>query len=793
MNDTTSISQPTPVDHDPFSGFARKEFAVTKAQAALWDFAHSGLAHASCTQVESASVRLDGRANGAALEAALQLLTQFHEALRGHYSEDGRRFVLEPSLEVPIANHDLSRLPASNRAHVLTEMISVDSITAFDLVRGPLFRCLLVQLRPNSIVVVLTAHLAVCDGWSLDVLIADLARVYSALIGKVPLPVPPQHQFSDFVAFMTSSDGVTREKNSLQYWNKRLSNPPLKPAVSGTNGVAELRANYVERALDPTLLKDLRAVARTHNFSLFTLLLGVVAVQESRARGPEPIIGVPFAGQPLLEMETCVGALASAVPLRVNCDPEVSFSTFCHAISAGVMDARDQAFVTIQDIEKALADSGGSPSPLVRTTLTHVQKFAPDKLVFADLKSDYQLNPRSAESGDLNLVAFESGSALLLRLQGRAHTYTTERLERWLLDVELALAEVRSNPTAALAQLVDAIKRGAPNGKPPAFGSTVPHGRLFAVDDLDELAVAPGGASEAGSARVPFGASGGPKSKDNASQVGEAPIIVTLRAGRTGVTPILCLFGIQLYVDLALAFDPDTPVVGIHVPMLYVPGKTPRPSLADVVARYVQAVRSIQPRGPYRLAGLCYGGVTAFEVARALRAQGEEVVQVAIFDSVLSRGVTVDYKLRASLLAQRGLRDPVRAARLLVNGSKAYGLQVLLRSPIRRPAEFMLARVTASRDEQAIDLQVTGHESEADVAQFEATNPYLDAPIIVFRAINANQRAWRQSASHMGWEGLARIVEAHDIASDHMSIVRPPYAKQVAEAMAQQLSKLTHG
>lgn len=792
MNDTISISQPTPVDHDPFSGFTRQEFAVTKAQAALWDFAHSGLAQASCTQVESASIRLDGQVKREALEAALQLLTQFHEALRGHYSEDGRRFVLEPSLEVPVASQDLSGLPASNRVHALTEMIAVDSVTAFDLVRGPLFRCLLVQLRPESTVVVLTAHLAVCDGWSLDVLIADLARLYSALVGKAPLPVPPQHGFSDFVAYMASTEGATREKQSLEYWKSRLSNPPVK-AVSGANGVSELRAIYVERALDTTLLKELRAVARTHNFSLFTLLLGVVAIQESRARGPEPIIGVPFAGQPLLEMESCVGALASAVPLRVNCEPEVSFSTFCHTISAAVMDARDQAFVTLEEIEKVLGASGVNASPLVRTTLTHVQKFAPDKLVFADLKNDYQLNPRSAESGELNLVAFESGSALLLRLQGRAHTYTKERLERWLLDVELALAEIRSNPTASLAQVVEAIKRGAAGGKHPALGFTLPHGRLFAVEQLDELAAAPTGASGTGATGAFSSPSSLPRAGSKPPSAGEPPIIVTLRAGRAGVTPILCLFGIQLYVDLALACDADTPVIGIHVPMLYVPGKTPRPSLPDVVARYVQAVRSVQPSGPYRLAGLCYGGVTAFEVARALRAQGEEVVQVAIFDSVLSRGVTVDYKLRASLLARRGLQDPVGAARLLVNGGKAYGLQVLLRSPMRRPAELVLARATASRDEQPIDLQVTGYESEADVAQFEATNPYLDAPIIVFRATNADTRAWRQSAPHMGWEGLARLVEAHDVASDHMSIVRPPYAKQVAAAMAQQFLRLTRG
>jgi thioesterase domain-containing protein len=47
-------------------------------------------------------------------------------------------------------------------------------------------------------------------------------------------------------------------------------------------------------------------------------------------------------------------------------------------------------------------------------------------------------------------------------------------------------------------------------------------------------------------------------------------------------------------------------------------------------------MRTIQPRGPFYLAGYSLGGVVAFEMAHQLSAQGEEVALLALLDSQLS-------------------------------------------------------------------------------------------------------------------------------------------------------------
>jgi acyl carrier protein len=53
-------------------------------------------------------------------------------------------------------------------------------------------------------------------------------------------------------------------------------------------------------------------------------------------------------------------------------------------------------------------------------------------------------------------------------------------------------------------------------------------------------------------------------------------------------------------------------------------------SMDDLVKSHVAAIRQVQPRGPYRLVGLCSGGYVALAVADALRAESEEVDFLAL-------------------------------------------------------------------------------------------------------------------------------------------------------------------
>ncbi len=58
----------------------------------------------------------------------------------------------------------------------------------------------------------------------------------------------------------------------------------------------------------------------------------------------------------------------------------------------------------------------------------------------------------------------------------------------------------------------------------------------------------------------------------------------------------------------------------------------PHTDIGEMASFYIDAMRGMQPRGPYYLGGYCYGGVVAYEMARQLTERGEEIGLLAIFE-----------------------------------------------------------------------------------------------------------------------------------------------------------------
>ena len=78
---------------------------------------------------------------------------------------------------------------------------------------------------------------------------------------------------------------------------------------------------------------------------------------------------------------------------------------------------------------------------------------------------------------------------------------------------------------------------------------------------------------------------------------------------------------ILFYHDLAQRLGPEQPIYGLQAQGLY--GKaTPHATVEEMAAHYIQEIRTVQPDGPYRLAGFCFGAILAFEMAQQLRKRG---------------------------------------------------------------------------------------------------------------------------------------------------------------------------
>ncbi|MCW5253458.1 amino acid adenylation domain-containing protein [Streptomyces sp. SHP 1-2] len=86
------------------------------------------------------------------------------------------------------------------------------------------------------------------------------------------------------------------------------------------------------------------------------------------------------------------------------------------------------------------------------------------------------------------------------------------------------------------------------------------------------------------------------------------------------------------YVRFATHLPPDRPFYALQAAGVDA-GTEPLRSVREIAASYVARVREAQPEGPYLIGGWSFGGFVAFEMARQLRAQGQEVRRLVLLDT----------------------------------------------------------------------------------------------------------------------------------------------------------------
>jgi amino acid adenylation domain-containing protein len=253
--------------------------------------------------------------------------------------------------------------------------------------------------------------------------------------------------------------------------------------------------------------------------------------------------------------------------------------------------------------------------------------------------------------------------------------------------------------------------------------------------------------------------------------------------------PLFCVHGVGGNVlgfrDLARHLGPDQPVFGLQ--SVGLDGKrSPLTSFEEMAAHYVSEIRQLQPQGPYCIAGLSVGGLIAYEMARHLMIQGQEVATLALFDTG-SRG-----QLEALTPADaRRRRRSMLAARIRYNWKKQFaGVGIAqywrrkLRTWRRRWKSIRQRRnyINAARNGQALP---NGILSVRD-ANYLASNHYLPkdfaGKVTLFR-VN-EERVGRPEEPTLGWQRLARGgVEVIEVPGTHTSLILEPHVQTLAKEL----------
>ncbi len=276
-------------------------------------------------------LRFHGTLSVDALSSAIREIVVRHEALRTTFSEElGQVFqdVREP-YPVNLIPIDLRSLSPSDQESEFRRLEEEDAARPFDLASGPLFRAFLLQLRDDGHVLLLTLHHIVADGWSVGVLVRELASLYTAFVRGTDTDVPQlPAQYADFALRQRAWAQGDVPGRQLAYWRTKLagSGEMQLPIDRPRAPRRRYRGAAVRFELSRELTLGLRSLSRANNATLFMTLLAAFQCLLSRYTGQEDVlVGTAVANRDGLEFEPLIGLFVNTLVLRTSLAGDPSF------------------------------------------------------------------------------------------------------------------------------------------------------------------------------------------------------------------------------------------------------------------------------------------------------------------------------------------------------------------------------------------------------------------------------------------------------------------------------------
>ncbi|MFE1748578.1 amino acid adenylation domain-containing protein [Coleofasciculus sp. H7-2] len=240
--------------------------------------------------------------------------------------------------------------------------------------------------------------------------------------------------------------------------------------------------------------------------------------------------------------------------------------------------------------------------------------------------------------------------------------------------------------------------------------------------------------------------------------------------------PFFCvhpIFGVVFpYYEFAYHLGTEQPFYGLQ-PLGMDGEQSPLTRIEDMAAYYIDALRVVQPNGPYFLGGWSFGGLVAFEMAQQLQKAGHKVALLAVLDT--SAPVS---KNKPSFWG--GLKF------LLTTGARYiwpyfmdyfYLIAATEKYQSKLISQESRKRILKELKSKSI-LRVFKANSQAALSYVPQVYP---SKITLLK--NSEQNIIANQDPSMGWGDLAGGVEIYNIPGNHLTMLKKPHIQVLTEQL----------
>jgi len=786
-----------------------------------------------------AAHRLQGRMDEATFEQAFREMVRRQASLRTSFERHGESAVQRVHHDVPLAPlfpaEDLSRLGPQEREARLRQRVDELCAETFDLAQAPLFKVQVFRLAEDEHVLFFMAHHIVWDGWSFDLFYDEMSALYGAFSEGRANPLPELAiSYGDFSAWHREWLKSSEFDRQLAFWRARLARvgkalplPTDKPRHPGMSGAGSTEVLRVDRPK----VDELHELAKLSGTTIYINMLAAYCVLlYDYSRQPNLVLGTPVRGRNTVELEAIMGYFNNLLPLQIEIDPAERFSELVPRVKAAAVEIFTHPDVPLEDLSRELSGTGVGGSSVLYQALFSFQDARQRNRQWGDLRHGRVPVFQRGATEDLGMWFVETVEGLYGGITFNSDILERSTVQRLRERYFAILDAVIAVPIATVASLVGPDRSGSPlpsrQAVPRRTRVAAPAGAFSAYvaarNDL-EISLATVWQNVLGIERVGihdnfFELGGNSLSvlkltmemrkatgididlgeifrsltiAELVSNLGpdaekKASVVVPLQPEGEGA-PVFCLCGIYIYRDFARSLGTSQPVYGVFVQeeqaivsQMIEHGK-PVVSIDRLVDAYDNAIARFRPDGPYRIAGLSFGGILAVELASRMRKRGAQVDLVFLLDSVLPEATHFNWTKWVT-----------------------YQLMDILKGKFRKKLvkllEKLRIRTAAGQSHTGIPIRARDIDKFIAIGRGEAFDQAArnwqhllltpDFEAILFRASDRSMWGrYKNLDEDYGWHRyFGDQLKIVDVAGGHMSMLEPPNVTALGRAAQKYLA-----
>lgn len=404
-------------------------------------------------------IRLTGEIHLPILRSSIIELVNKHETLRTTFvMVDGipSQIIADEEL-VEIEEIDLKHLSAEETLQKLEGLRQREANTAFKI-ENSAFRAKVILIDEKRVEILLSVHHIVSDGWSMGILVKDIAEIYEDIrqwgeSKQEPLPI----QYADYTLWQNEFMKGEEFSKQLSYWKEKLAEdiPVLDlPLDKPRPPIQTYRGKVKTFTLHENMTRMLKEICQEEECTLFMLLLSAFSSLLHRYTGQEDlVVGSLVANRNREQIEKLIGFFVNTLPLRINLHREMQFTELLSQVKKTTIDAYDHQDVPFELLVDELQIERDSSRNALFQVLFVLQNAQLQAVDLEKATMELEILDSDTAKFDMSVQIFELEDTLSIKLEYNTDLFFDDTIERFLAHYETILASVIHNQKAKIGEL----------------------------------------------------------------------------------------------------------------------------------------------------------------------------------------------------------------------------------------------------------------------------------------------------------------------------------------------------